>query len=207
MALDLTTEEKQLLQADILWDDTSSNPNLTSSTIPSKNKALNTKSKRVIGAINELNSNIENVSSTLDNNLTNFISVLGDYNLNPDYLEELKKIAPSILEAIKVMYDEIQALKQNQGSGSGDVVRFHTVEMIYSEDNLYNLPHTNIPEYGDFELTINGIEALDCTDYRVDRENGILYWEDSASYELAEGDHIVAQYYITTSTMEKPSMV
>lgn len=207
MALNLTTEEKQLLQADILWDDTSSNPNLTSSTIPSKNKALNTKSKRVIGAINELNSNIENVSSTLDNNLTNFISVLGDYNLNPDYLEELNKIAPSILEAIKVMYDEIQALKRNQGSGSGEVVRFHTVEMIYSEDNLYNLPHTNIPEYGDFELTINGIEALDCTDYRVDRENGILYWEDSASYELAEGDHIVAQYYITSSTMEKPSMV
>lgn len=207
MALDLTTEEKQLLQADILWDDTSSNPNLTSSTIPSKNKALNTKSKRVIGAINELNSNIENVSSTLDNNLTNFISVLGDYNLNPDYLEELNKIAPSILEAIKVMYDEIQALKQNQGSGSGEVARFHIVEMIYSEDNLYNLPHTNIPEYGDFELTINGIEALDCTDYRVDRENGILYWEDSASYELAEGDRIVAQYYITSSTMEKPPMV
>lgn len=207
MALNLTTEEKQLLQADILWDDTSSNPNLTSSTIPSKNKALNTKSKRVIGAINELNSNIENVSSTLDNNLTNFISVLGDYNLNPDYLEELNKIAPSILEAIKVMYDEIQALKQNQGSGGGSGARFYTIEMLYSEDNLYNLPHTNIPEEGDFELTINGIEALDCVDYRVDRENGILYWEDSASYELAEGDRIVAQYYITSSTMEKPPMV
>lgn len=208
MALELTTEEKQLLQADVLWEDTSTNPNLTSSSIPSKNKAFKTTNKRTIGAVNELKESIDKIQKTVDINISSFIEVLGDYNLDPSLKEDLTNIAPSILEAIKVMYDEIQLLKQNSGSGgTTEVVKFYTINMLYSEGNLYNLHHTNIPENGDFELTINGIEALECTDYRVDRENGILYWEDTASYELAEGDRIVAQYYISSTTQEKPPVL
>lgn len=49
--LPLTLEE---MQAKILLSDLSSNPYFTESVIPSKNKGLNTNSKKIVGAINEI---------------------------------------------------------------------------------------------------------------------------------------------------------
>lgn len=208
MAIDLTTEEKFQIQSDVLWTDVTTNPNLTTSSIPSKNKQYTTTSKRTIGAVNELKSSLDTIKGTVDLNLADFISILGDYNLDTSLRDNLEAIGPNILAVIKLLHDEIQLLKQNQGTGggngnTGEGFKAITVSLEYTPENLYNLAHINIPEDVDFELTINGIEVLECTDYRVDRENGILYWEDSASYELAEGDRITAQYYIGPNTQER----
>lgn len=89
MALDITNEEKQSLQHDILTTKTSENPLFTSHSIASLNKSLDTADKRIVGAINELKKGSAQTVTIVNDGLNSFLEVIGDFKNTPQLKEDI----------------------------------------------------------------------------------------------------------------------
>lgn len=98
------------IQGDVLWEDTSLNPNLPSSPVTSLNKALKTTNKRVINAINEVNTTAQSVKTSNQNLINQLNKSLGDFSNGIDGID--------IITAIKDLQTELEALKTG-GTGTG----------------------------------------------------------------------------------------
>ena len=94
-------------QADILTQKTTDNPYIKKSPIASRNQQLNTATKTVTGAINEIVKKMDRVEDSVTNRLNENLEVLGDYPSNPGLITELKSIDTSIIEAILKIYKDI----------------------------------------------------------------------------------------------------
>lgn len=103
----LTPEQQaqfEILQELILWDDTSDNPNLQPSSIPTKHKALNTNNKNIIKAINEVLDEATNAFVMTNEFKDRMNNVVGDNITNPILMENLNKIEENILKAVVKTY-------------------------------------------------------------------------------------------------------
>ena len=211
MSLQLSTEEQNQLQHDILTSKTSSNPLFTSSPVPTMNKALSTTDKRIVGAINELKKENANTLTSLNNNLDGFLNVIGNYNTNPDLLTNLQLIGTDIISIIIAMDTEIKELKKqisggSTGGGNCEAPTAWKQEwLVYNEDGLYELAYNNISPLN-FELTVNGIEYQDCEDFILDATEGTILWK-SEEMALDGSDEIVAQYFLEKeSALKNPEL-
>ena len=94
-------------QYDNLFESTSDNPYLTKSAKASKNKSLNTTSKSIIPAINELKKSSDSLSKTLTNGLAAQNNYLGDFAKDATLLKNFKATG------YKSIADGVIALKED----------------------------------------------------------------------------------------------
>lgn len=205
------------LQHDILTTKTSDNELFTPSSLASANKALDTKDKRIVGAINELKKDQLRLEQSTKITLSSYTTMLGDFTgTDQELWEQVQQVGPNILSIVKLynekitsLESEIRELKEN-GVGGGDSStvacsdEFKSVTLPYNPSNVYELPHLNIPVDTDLELTINGVETEENIDFTVNRELGTFTWIDNEdTYTLSETDRIMVQYYIDNNSTER----
>lgn len=112
----LTDEQKQKIQAYILATTTEGNPDLPSSVVETENKALNTESKNIIGAINELNWKAQAAYNGTVNFNKRLNNVVGDESEgDKDALQEVLNDSPgrSLISAVLTNKQEVQKLKES----------------------------------------------------------------------------------------------
>lgn len=130
---DLTEEQKQKVQAYILATTTEGNPNLPSAVVEAENKALNTDSKDIIGAINEINWKAQAAYNGTENFNKRMNTVVGDETeSDKEALSELSN--KSLISAILENKKGIAALKETSVSiGSTSVSEL--AKILLSRDN------------------------------------------------------------------------
>lgn len=104
------TQQKQA-QKDILWTQgTDSNDLLTSSSVPALNQKLGTQSKKVIGAVNELNTKMVSVTASTEGMMDKMSDAIGDVFVegSEDYVK-LKSMGDSIVDALENIKEQVES--------------------------------------------------------------------------------------------------
>lgn len=166
------------LQHDILTKNLSNNPLMPSHIIPALNKALRTRNKTVIGAVNELLSDLERIEETTTATIDQKFDVIGDFLRNPEMLEDMKKIDNTILGSLVKIHEAIvgdindPVLIEDIGNSVNEAIRNLYLEIADLErasiyhgfteqftpeegQNSFNLKYRPIPK--SISVFVNGV--------------------------------------------------
>lgn len=228
--LNLTKQEIQKIQFDILFTSTENNGYLSSSDNELLDKGLHTRNKRIIKSINEVLDLAESSIQSLNDFKYRFNTVLGDEITNPELLANIKTIDENVFKAIYTIYRAIQA-----GNIPGLDEKFNDLNTKLSVadsrlnilENFYNglkdkscfkyetiteelIPHNNILQCSyipikneNLQVFINGIITTN-TKFSINKVNKTIEWTFNSSvpdgFDLDETDLIIVTY-----NYEKPS--
>lgn len=199
-------------QYDNLWEDTGNNPQLEYSKIPSKNKSLDTKNKRIIGSINEILKVSQSVSDSLKSMAEDYNLIIGDFGNDTTLKDKLNEVDENIILSIYKIWNENKQLKtdlaalttrietlENKQSASESKMGYKYAEdaFKYSDSNTFKLSHTNICD-SDFEFLVNGIEYKINESINLDKEKGTVTWllsDDKGGFSLSPDYEILVQYW------------
>lgn len=187
---DEPTKSFNELQSDILGEKITSNPLMKASKMAAKNKALNTKQKTVINAINELLTNVGSSQAQTDKSLAQMYDVLGNFAQNPELLNELtSRGAETILALAANTYDTVQEIQDFAKDDYEDI--FHVAEgQTQSEFALTHKP------IGKIRMYIDGIRYFkECITYDADT-NTVKWVNDSSNpegFDITDAD-VVFEY-------------
>lgn len=186
---ELTTKINEL-QSDILGEKLTNNPLMKASKIASKTKALDTKSKTIVTAINELLKGFDNLESVTLDSMNSMYSVLGNFGSDPELINELtSRGAETILALAANNYDTIQEIRDFAKDDYEDV--FHVAEgQTQSEFVLTHKP------IGKIRMYIDGIRYFkECIEYNADT-NTVKWVNDSSNpegFDITDAD-VVFEY-------------
>jgi len=186
---ELTTKINEL-QSDILGEKLTNNPLMKASKMASKTKALNTDSKTIVTAINEILKNLNSLDGKTDDNLNNMYSVLGNFAKTPALVNELtSRGAETILALAANTYDTVQEIQDFAKDDYEDV--FHIAEgQTQSEFVLTHKP------IGKIRMYIDGIRYFkECIEYNADT-NTVKWVNDSSNpegFDITDAD-VVFEY-------------
>ena len=143
---ELTTKITEL-QSDILGENLTNNPLMKASKFASKTKALDTNSKTIVTAVNEILKNLNSLSDKDNDSLNNIYSVLGNFVKTPELVNELtSRGAETVLALATKAYDDVQVIKDLARDDYEDV--FHIAEgQTQSEFVLTHKPIGKIRMY------------------------------------------------------------
>lgn len=186
---ELTTKINEL-QSDILGEKLTNNPLMKASKIASKTKALDTNSKTVITAINEILKSLSNLDNKTNDNLNNMYSVLGNFSKAPELVNELtSRGAETILALAANNYDTIREIQDFAKDDYEDV--FHVAEG--QTQSKFALTHKPI---GKIRMYIDGIRYFkECITYDADT-NTVKWVNDSSNpegFDITDAD-VVFEY-------------
>lgn len=187
---DEPTKSFNELQSDILGEKITNNPLMKSSKMVAKNKALNTKQKTVINAINELLTNLGGSQAQTEKSLAQMYDVLGNFAQNPELLNELtSRGAETILALAANTYDTVQEIQDFAKDDYEDI--FHVAEgQTQSEFALTHKP------IGKIRMYIDGIRYFkECITYDADT-NTVKWVNDSSNpegFDITDAD-VVFEY-------------
>lgn len=109
------TDDLQMKQAqkDILWtQQTSTNELLTANSVAALNQKLNTSSKKVIGAVNELLVKSVQMGESLTKNSKSLTLYIGNiFSEGSEDLLKLQEIGPNVVGAVVNVRDSVQIAK------------------------------------------------------------------------------------------------
>lgn len=186
---ELTTKINEL-QSDILGEKLTNNPLMKASKFASKSKALDTDSKTIVTAINEILKNLNSLDGKTDDNLNNMYSVLGNFAKTPALVNELtSRGAETILALATNTYDTVQEIRDFAKDDYEDV--FHVAEgQTQSEFALTHKP------IGKIRMYIDGIRYFkECIEYDADT-NTVKWVNDSSNpegFDITDAD-VVFEY-------------
>lgn len=103
-------EDIDKLQSSVLDKTTGDNTWLAPHAIPALARNLNTSNKRVIKAINELLSRIDSLDDSTIDIAATYDKLIGDTKENPQLEDDLLKMAPHIIDALKKNFKAIYGL-------------------------------------------------------------------------------------------------
>jgi len=103
-------EDIDKLQSSVLDKTTGDNTWLAPHAIPTLARNLNTSNKRVIKAINELLSRIDSLDDSTIDIAATYDKLIGDTKENPQLEDDLLKMAPHIIDALKKNFKAIYGL-------------------------------------------------------------------------------------------------
>lgn len=178
------------LQSDVLLEDTTKNPLFKKSAIATANKSLNTKSKSVVSAINELLKRVNSIESNVTDALNKQFSVIGDAASDTELSNRLHKIAPNIIEGLSKINDNIQEIAAFAADDFED-----TFSVTTTAQSEFKLTHTPI---GKVRLYIDGIRYFK-TCYTYDSTANTIRWTFTAAnggFDIQDADVVLEYDYI-----------
>lgn len=173
---DEITKNFDELQSDILGEKLTNNPKMKESKILSKNKALATKQKTIINAINELLTAQQLLTKATNTDLTKIYSKLGNFGADPKLADELTARGVDTVFALAMKtYDDLQPIKDLAKDDYEDV--FHVGENETQSE--FKLTHKPL---GKIRMYIDGIRYFkECIEYNA--EDNIVKWVNSSDKE------------------------
>lgn len=189
---DEPTKSFNELQSDILGEKITNNPLMKASKMVAKNKALNTKQKTVINAINELLTNLGGSQAQTEKSLAQMYDVLGDFAQKPELTNELtSRGVETVLALAAKAYDDVQVVKNLAQDDYEDV--FHIAEgQTQSEFVLTHKP------IGKIRMYIDGIRYFhECIEYSPDT-NTVKWVNDSSKeegFDITDADVVIEYDY------------
>ena len=188
---ELTTKINEL-QSDILGEKLTNNPLMKASKIASKTKALDTNSKTIVTAVNEILKNLNSLSDKDNDSLNNMYSVLGNFVKTPELVNELtSRGAETVLALAAKAYDDVQVIKDLARDDYEDV--FHIAEgQTQSEFVLTHKP------IGKIRMYIDGIRYFkECIEY--DADTNTVKWvntsENPEGFDITDADVVIEYDY------------
>ena len=188
---ELTTKINEL-QSDILGEKLTNNPLMKASKIASKTKALDTNSKTIVTAVNEILKNLNSLSDKDNDSLNNIYSVLGNFVKTPELVNELtSRGAETVLALAAKAYDDVQVIKDLARDDYEDV--FHIAEgQTQSEFVLTHKP------IGKIRMYIDGIRYFkECIEY--DADTNTVKWvntsENPEGFDITDADVVIEYDY------------
>lgn len=103
------TEKLQGEQADILWELITSNPKLVRRSAISVNQQLNTKNSRIIAAINEIKSQADAATDSVQEALSYVNTIVGDAG-DAEIQEKFKAIGGNVIDATFGLKQQVNGL-------------------------------------------------------------------------------------------------
>ena len=188
---ELTTKINEL-QSDILGENLTNNPLMKASKFASKTKALDTNSKTIVTAVNEILKNLNSLSDKDNDSLNNIYSVLGNFVKTPELVNELtSRGAETVLALAAKAYDDVQVIKDLARDDYEDV--FHIAEgQTQSEFVLTHKP------IGKIRMYIDGIRYFkECIEY--DADTNTVKWvntsENPEGFDITDADVVIEYDY------------
>ena len=188
---ELTTKINEL-QSDILGEKLTNNPLMKASKVASKTKALDTNSKTIVTAVNEILKNLNSLSDKDNDSLNNMYSVLGNFVKTPELVNELtSRGAETVLALAAKAYDDVQVIKDLARDDYEDV--FHIAEgQTQSEFVLTHKP------IGKIRMYIDGIRYFkECIEY--DADTNTVKWvntsENPEGFDITDADVVIEYDY------------
>jgi hypothetical protein len=170
-------ENIEQLQSDILLESLANNQYFKKSSITSKNKALNTTSKYMVGAVNEILKNFNSLNSSTLSTLSTAYSAIGDILSNPGLLEKLHEIDENIILALYKVNNDVIEVRESLSldTASNKTIRNYTQIIQVGEETQNNFvldykPVSNILFY------VNGVFYNKDIAYSYDEESNSITW-------------------------------
>lgn len=177
------------MQHDILAEDLSGNPLMKKTKNEMTSAKLITTNQRVVGAVNELVKNQENLSVITKNALQTMYNILGDTLLNEDLKERLQQIAPTVIEAVLLLNERAEEEK--------DFIKddYEDVFLVGEEtSHVFCLSHRPI---GKIRLYIDGLRYFSNT-YTYSREKNAVEWiftADNGGFDIEDSEVVIEYDY------------
>lgn len=116
------TNNIEELQSDILLESLENNSLFSSSNISMLNKALNTKKKNIVPAINEIKTMVESLDTTVSKSLLQQYEMIGDFKSNPELIDEVKKIDDNLTLALLKTNQQVVTVNKTIEKTKKDIV-------------------------------------------------------------------------------------
>jgi len=174
------------LQEKILTSDITNNPLMTSSKIDTKNKTLPTKCKGVVQSISETYKKVQQLEKYETDFATFQNNIVGDAFNDPRMLEKLKSVAPTIIDGLVNLRDEIDSILQFVLDDYEDVF---TVTEPITEFTLTNVP------IGKIRMYVNGVRQFR-TCFKYNQAKNSILWvftAENGGFDI-EDSEVVFEY-------------
>jgi hypothetical protein len=174
------------LQEKILTSDITNNPLMTSSKIDTKNKTLPTKCKGLVQSVNETYKKVQQLEKYETDFATFQNSIVGDAFNDPSMLEKLKSVAPTVIDGLVNLRDEIDSILQFVLDDYEDVF---TVTEPVTEFTLTNVP------IGKIRMYVNGVRQFrTCFKYNKTRNSiSWVFTAENGGFDI-EDSEVVFEY-------------
>lgn len=189
------------LQADVLGEDVKTDhPYLKKNKSAAKSKQLITERGFIVGAINELVSGQDSLTDVTEKALATVYNVLGQIALDQSLKERVLEKAPSLIELVLQMNQEIINLNLNKFENFEDVfdVADDTVTFTLSKGNI---------DFNSIKVFVNGVYyKRDPETYSIDETANTVTWllnEDNGGFSLKDSQVIINYNYKEVITNEE----
>lgn len=179
----MTFEE---LQEKVLTRDITENPLMTPSKINTKNKTLPTKCKGVVQSITETYKKVQQLEEYETEFATFQNSIVGDAFNDPTMLDKLKSVAPTVIDGLVSLKDEIDSILQFVLDDYEDVF---TVTEPVEEFILTNVP------IGKIRMYVNGVRQFR-TCFKYNKTKNSISWvftAENGGFDI-EDSEVVFEY-------------
>jgi len=180
------TDTMNEIQDKVLTNNVTDNPLMPYSKVARKNKQLNTNNKAVVSAVNELFSKSTQVEKYTTDSVIAQNKIIGDAINDPDMLNKLKSVAPTIIDALVDTKNKIDDLLNFILDDYEDVFTVTT--------KVSNFPLTHTP-IGKIKMFINGMRQFRTT-FEYDKDTNSINWlfvPDKGGFDI-EDSEVVFEY-------------
>lgn len=144
--------------------------------LPTLNKRLSTTGKTIVRAINEVLSRTNTVETTCVNMINQMLTVFGGFLDTPELKTNLEKVAPSVLEAVYL-------LQQNMvGDPDDPVTLTEPVNVVITNIQKQVIPLTSL--LFSANQTVYNVSFPETDVYLVDEDN--IKWTKGTDFTLAD---------------------
>lgn len=181
------------LQSDVLTEKLSDNPYMKYHVIIEKNKQLNTTSKNIVGAINEVLRKTNTASTTNKAALAELYNVLGHVGVQPELTKKVLAQAPSLIQLVLDMLDRID---------SNDALRTVSTKDQYTvretRQDSFRLSHK--PRNEEIKVFINGVQYsnVHTTAFTYDQDQNLVIWqftEANGGFDIVDSEVVIEYQY------------
>ena len=181
------------LQSDVLAENLASNPYLKYHVIIEKNKQLNTTSKNVIGAINEVLRKTNSASTTNKAALAELYNVLGHVGVQPELTKKVLSHSTSLIQLVLDMLDRIDS---NDALRTIDYKDQYTVGETVQ--HTFRLSHK--PRNESVKFFVNGVQYSNIhkVAYTYDSDQNQITWlftEDNHGFDITDSEVVIEYQY------------
>lgn len=180
------TDTMNEIQDKVLTNNVTDNPLMPYSKVARKNKQLNTNNKAVVSAVNELFSKSTQVEKYTTDSVIAQNKIIGDAINDPDMLNKLKSVAPTIIDALVDTKSKIDDLLNFILDDYEDVFT------VTTKVSNFSLTHTPI---GKIKMFINGMRQFRTT-FEYDKDTNSINWlfvPEKGGFDI-EDSEVVFEY-------------
>lgn len=178
------------LQSDILGESLSKNPLMKKSSLPTKNKKLNTNQQVIVPAINEILKAQENLTKLTEDALNNMYRTLGNLSADSMLANKITSRGASVIDLLADITDLVTKVYED---------KFYVAE----NENRTEFKLTHVPA-GKIKLFIDGIRYFNGNDkenfFTYNKDTNTVTWintdENTEGFQLSDMDVVFEYSYL-----------